>query len=374
MTHTIESVCFVVPTYNEAQNIAPLLHQLLGIIDSVPWQGHVLVVDDSSPDGTGVLVTELAQTDARVRLLSGQREGLGAAYTRGMQYVLDEMQVDAIVQMDADFSHAPMDATRLIAGLEDADVVVGSRYVAGGSIDLRWGRRRRLLSRGGNLCARLIAGIKGVRDCTAGFKAIRVRALRSIMPLRLSVQGYVFQVAMLHALMIDGARIKEIPIHFYDRHAGETKLGWKDSLEFFVHVWWLRLLARKTFIKFCLTGLSGVVVNLGSFVLLLGAGVNPYLSSPIAVELSIIWNFFINNYWTFRDRRMSTRKRVRGLRYNAIALSTLALSFATFALVHTAYPEFREVVAQLIAVLPAALVNYFANSYWTFKADPQSHD
>ena len=151
--------------------------------------------------------------------------------------------------------------------------------------------------------ARYIAGIYRVGDCTAGFKAIRVSALKRAFPLRLPVQGYVFQVALLHSLMLSGARISELPIRFTDRQAGETKLGRRDIAEFLVHVWWLRLLSRKTFIKFALTGLTGVVVNLGCFQLLLSGGADAYLSSAVAIEISIIWNFFLNNYWTFRDRQ-----------------------------------------------------------------------
>ncbi len=367
---SIASVCFVMPTYNEAENIAPMLRQLLAIFDGLePVRARVLVVDDESPDGTADIVNEIAQGDGRVLLLSGSKQGLGSAYTRGFEYVLDHLDVDAIVQMDADFSHAPTDAPRLIDGLTDADVVIGSRYVAGGEVDASWGQGRRLLSYLGNLFARYVAGIYRVRDCTAGFKAIRTAALRGAFPLRLRVQGYVFQVALLHALMISKARIREIPIRFTDRRQGETKLGRRDLFEFFIHMWWLRLLSRKTFVKFALTGMSGVVVNLSCFQSLFVLGVNPYLCSAIAIEASIVWNFFVNNYWTFRDRTMTGRKRVRGLKFNLVSLVTLAVSFATFVLLRWLFPEEPHVMAQAIAILPAAMANYFANSYWTFRAD-----
>ncbi|NKB99201.1 MAG: glycosyltransferase [Pseudomonadales bacterium] len=362
----IRSACFIVPTYNEAENIVAIIRQILGL-ERAYLSVQVLVVDDSSPDGTANLVLELE--DERVCVLSGKKQGLGSAYIRGFAHVLEHMSVDAIVQMDADFSHAPTDASRLLAQLENSDVAIGSRYVAGGSVDPAWGLRRRLISKFGNMFARYVAGIYRVRDCTAGFKAIRVEALRRAFPLRLRVQGYVFQVASLHALHISGASIAEVPIYFADRAAGETKLGRDDVIEFFVHVWWLRLLSRKTFIKFALTGLSGVVVNLASFQLLLSTVTNPYLSSAIAIEASIIWNFFLNNFWTFRDRAISSRKRVRGLKFNAVSLLTLALSFSTFVLLRWLFPEHPAWLSQLISIFPAALANYFANSYWTFKSD-----
>lgn len=347
-----------------------MLRQLLGVIDSLaPIVGCVLIVDDKSPDGTGELVAEIAATDSRVLLLSGDKNGLGSAYTRGFAYVLEHLDVDMVVQMDADFSHAPTDAPRLIAGLQEADVVIGSRYTFGGEVDERWSVWRRLLSRCGNLFARYVAGIYNVGDCTAGFKAIRVSALRRAFPLRFSVQGYVFQVALLHALMISHARIKELPIRFTDRQAGQTKLGHRDIAEFFVHVWGLRLLSRKTFIKFALTGLTGVVVNLSCFQALRLAEIDPYLSSAVAIEISIIWNFFLNNYWTFRDRQISSRKRIRGLKFNIVSVLTLAVSFGSFVLMRWLAPDQPELFAQAIGILPAAMANYFANSYWTFRSD-----
>ncbi len=364
------SVCFVLPTYNEAENIGRMLRQVLAIVDGMRHiQGTVLVVDDNSPDGTAEIVADIASGDDRVLLLSGEKNGLGSAYTRGFEYVLAHLEVDMVVQMDADFSHAPTDAPRLIEALFDADVVIGSRYVLGGSVDERWGLWRRLISRCGNLFARYIAGIYRVGDCTAGFKAIRVSALRKAFPLRFRVQGYVFQVALLHSLMISGARIKELPIRFSDRQLGETKLGRRDVAEFLVHVWWLRLLSRKTFIKFALTGLTGVVVNLSCFQALLSVPVDPYLSSGLAIEISIVWNFFLNNYWTFRDRQMTGRKRVRGLKFNAISLLTLGVSFSSFVLLQWLWPQQPQLLSQAISIVPGAMANYFANSYWTFRAD-----
>ena len=128
----IRSACFVLPTYNEAQNIVAIIRQIL-VLGHANLTVQILVVDDSSPDGTADLVHAL--NDERVRVLSGQKRGLGSAYTRAFEYVLEHMSVDAVVQMDADFSHAPMDASRLLAQLANTDVAIGSRYVAGGSVD-----------------------------------------------------------------------------------------------------------------------------------------------------------------------------------------------------------------------------------------------
>jgi dolichol-phosphate mannosyltransferase len=154
-----------------------------------------------------------------------------------------------------------------------------------------------------------------------------------------------------------------------DRQLGQTKLGRRDIAEFFFHVWWLRLLSRKTFVKFAVTGLIGVAVNLGCFQGLLSTGLDPYLSSAVAIEISIIWNFFLNNYWTFRDRKITTRKRVRGVKFNLVSLLTLGVSFSSFVALRWLQPEQPAVLSQALSILPGAIANYFANSYWTFKPD-----
>ncbi len=233
-------VCFVVPTYNEAANITPLLERVTGLYPS--GDTAVLIVDDRSPDGTGDLVRAFATGDRRVHLLEGPRCGLGRAYVRGIRHALDELGAEVIVQMDADFSHDPADARRLLDRLgAGADVVIGSRYVAGGGIDNRWSLRRRLLSGWGNQLTRWVAGLRRVRDCTAGFKAISANALRAADIDGITARGQAFQVVLLHRLTRGGARVVEEPIFFRERDRGRTKLGWRDIVECLLVIWRLRL-------------------------------------------------------------------------------------------------------------------------------------
>ena len=366
--------CFVIPTYNEAPDIVPLLRRLTGLYRDADTA--FLIVDDESPDGTARLVREFAASDDRVRLLEGPRRGFGQAYVRGMVHALETLGAGVVVQMDADFSHDPADAGRLLARLAGggpgggADVAIGSRYVAGGTIDPRWHLGRRLLSRWGNRFARWIAGVRGVRDCTAGFKAIRADALRAAKVEDVRVRGHTFQVVLLHRLIHTGARVVEEPIHFRDREHGRTKLGIGSVLEFFYSIWWLRLASHRTLVKYGLTGLAGALVNLGSFQILLELGLHKFLASPIAIELSIVSNFLMNNYWTFADRAMLGRKRIRGLKYNLVALATLALSYATFVALSIPFPQASPVLLQACGIAPAAALNYFMNSYWTFRPAP----
>ena len=374
-------VCFVIPTYNEASDIVPLLRRLTGLYRDADTT--FLIVDDESPDGTARLAREFAASDDRVRLLEGPRRGFGQAYVRGMIHALDTLGADVVVQMDADFSHDPADAARLLARLAGgdpgrslppqvsagggADVAIGSRYVAGGSLDPRWHVGRRLLSRWGNRFARWVAGVRGVRDCTAGFKAIRADALRAAKVEDIRVQGHMFQVVLLHRLIHAGARVVEEPIHFRDREHGQTKLGIGSILEFFYNIWWLRLASHRTLVKYGLTGLVGALVNLGSFQILLELGLHKFLASPIAIEVSIVSGFLMNNYWTFADRTMPGRKRIRGLKFNLVALAALALNYATFVALSIPFPQASPVLLQACGIAPAAMLNYFMHSYWTFR-------
>ena len=367
------SVCFVVPTYNEAENIQLLIERIFqATLERADWQVQILVVDDQSPDGTGEIVADLAAEDPRILLLSAPKRGLGSAYARGFDYVANHLAVDVVVQMDADGSHNPKDCVQLVAQLQSDDgvqVVMGSRYVAGGGVDKSWGWHRRLISKLGNLAARFIVGMYHIKDCTSGVKAIRYDALRKVLPIAGAVQGYVFQVALLNALLLSGAKVVEHPIYFVDRQMGETKLGLRDVAEFLFQVWWLRLTSRNTFIKFGLVGLSGVFVNLAAFQFLLNMNWHSYLSSAVAIELSIVWNFWWNNYWTFAKRKLTSKKRIRGLKFNALSLVTLCVSVSSFVVLSEYVGVQPAVLAQAISIIPAAMANYFANSYWTFKSE-----
>ncbi len=221
-------VIVVVPTYNEAANLPPMAAALLAL----PVAGlRLLIVDDGSPDGTGQLADDLAARSAgRIAVLHrrGSR-GLGRAYRDGFRWAL-ENGADAIVQMDADFSHPPSDVTRLLERLAESDVAVGSRYTAGGSVADDWGAGRRTLSRSANAYARAILGLR-TRDATAGFKAWRRTALEAVDLDRIRSRGYLSQVEMAYVSERLGLRISEVPIRFEERRTGRSKMSLKVKLE-----------------------------------------------------------------------------------------------------------------------------------------------
>lgn len=226
----------VVPTYNELENLGHL-------IDAVRAHGYrVLVVDDASPDGTGELADQISRESAGVGVLHRPaKAGLGPAYAAGFDRALAE-GAEVVVEMDADFSHDPADLPRLIAALEGADLVIGSRYVPGGSTP-DWPLPRRLVSRGGNLYARSLLGIP-VRDATAGFRAFTAEALSRLPYREAESSGYGFQVEMAWRAHQSGLTIREIPVIFRDRSRGKSKMGLPIVIEamLLVTIWGLRRL------------------------------------------------------------------------------------------------------------------------------------
>lgn len=209
----------VLPTYNEAENVEPFVAAALA---KLPAAARVLIVDDSSPDGTGELADRLAGTEERVAVLHRPRkEGLGPAYIAGFRRAL-AAGADPILQMDSDFSHDPAYLPRLLEASRRADLVLGSRYVEGGGVR-DWGAARRAISRGGCAYARLVLGV-GVRDLTGGFKSIRRRLLEAIDLDSVTTRGYAFQVEITYRALRRGFEVIEVPIVFRDRRAGSSKM------------------------------------------------------------------------------------------------------------------------------------------------------
>jgi len=224
----------VIPTYNEKENIARLIGEVLEAVPTL----DILVVDDNSPDGTAAIVTGLAANDPRIRLMSRPgKQGLGTAYVAGFKDCLAR-GYQIICQMDCDFSHQPRYLQEFFREIASWDVVAGSRYVSGGRTE-NWGFKRKVLSRGGNLYARMILGVP-VSDLTGGFKCYRRAVLEAIDLDSFSAAGYAFQMETLFRAWKKGFKIKEIPIVFPDRTAGKSKLGQGIFWESLAMPWRLR--------------------------------------------------------------------------------------------------------------------------------------
>jgi dolichol-phosphate mannosyltransferase len=226
-------IVIVLPTYNEAEN----LPKLVSVLFSLPLELNVLVVDDHSPDGTGKIAEELSkQYHGKVTVLRrAGKLGLRSAYIEGFHKTF-EMGADAIVQMDADFSHDPAVLAEMSKRLTSCDVVIGSRYVKGGSLDERWPLWRKALSAFGNYYARTILGFP-LHDVTTGYRMWRREALEG-MPLdRIRSNGYIFLVEMAYVAFLMGYDITEVPIYFADRRWGKSKMSLKIQLEAAIRIW-----------------------------------------------------------------------------------------------------------------------------------------
>jgi dolichol-phosphate mannosyltransferase len=226
----------IIPTYNERENLVPLLKQIFA--EGLPLD--VLIIDDHSPDGTGAVADELAAGDPRVHVMHRPgKMGLGSAYVAGFRYAL-ERDYEAVFEMDADFSHNPDSLPEFLRELENADLVVGSRYLHGVTV-VNWPLKRLVLSYGANVYSRVITGIP-VKDLTGGYKCFRRQVLEALDLSRVKSDGYGFQIEINYKAWRKGFRIREIPIMFVDRRAGESKMNQKIVWEAAWMVWRLRLL------------------------------------------------------------------------------------------------------------------------------------
>ncbi len=221
----------IIPTYNEVENI----ERLIGLIGSHLPDTSILVVDDNSPDGTGAVVERLMHSNSRLHLLKRSGKlGLGTAYISGFRYAL-EKDFDYIFEMDADFSHNPEYLPRFLEAIEDADLVIGSRYVDGGGVE-NWSFLRKMISMGGSFYARTILSVP-IRDLTGGFKCFRRETLEAIDLDSVYSEGYSFQIEMTYRAYKKNLRIREIPIVFTERAGGKSKMSRRIFLEAVVRVW-----------------------------------------------------------------------------------------------------------------------------------------
>ncbi|MEU1624700.1 polyprenol monophosphomannose synthase [Streptomyces sp. NPDC020096] len=212
-------VLVIIPTYNEAENIKPIVAR---VRESVP-EAHLLIADDNSPDGTGKIADELASEDDQVNVLHRKgKEGLGAAYLAGFRWGIEE-GYGVLVEMDADGSHQPEELPRLLTALQNADLVLGSRWVPGGRV-VNWPKSREFLSRGGSTYSRLMLGVP-IRDVTGGYRAFRKETLEGLGMDEVASAGYCFQVDLAWRSVQKGFHVVEVPITFVERERGDSKMS-----------------------------------------------------------------------------------------------------------------------------------------------------
>ena len=363
-----QKICFVLPTYNEEENIE-------NIIELIIQESHnqsksvfsILVVDDNSSDQTQDIVKRVIDSANNVYLISGQKKGLGDAYKRGFVFALDSLEADVIFQMDADGQHDTALIPQFLNAIEEGrDVVIGSRYVAGGSMP-DFSMFRLLISKIGNLLVRYIGGAIHIKDCTSGYRAIKTSYLKDLNFGYLSTRGYSFQSSLICDLAWRGADILEIPIAFTSRKGGDSKLSLRDQIEFLLNIPKLGFRNMEDFIKYSLVGFLGVGVNLGVYTILTRYFNFSEIVAPlVSIECALILNFFLHNFWTFGNRSTQSRIRVRFLKFHLVSGLAAVINYLVFLSLFLIFGLY-DILANLTGIAVAAVFNYLINSNWTWK-------
>jgi dolichol-phosphate mannosyltransferase len=357
-----KSISIIVPTYNERDNITPLIERIDHAMS--PRDYEVVFVDDNSRDGTAELINSLSGQYPVRALVRKDERGLATAVIHGIEH----SEGGTIVVMDADLQHPPEVIPALLNKIESgADIAIASRYVEGGRMK-EWGLVRRIISKVAIMLARLLLpATRKVKDPMSGFFALKRQALGKS---RLKPTGY----KILLEILIEGKfqKAAEVPFTFENRSLGESKLNAHQQIEYLKHLFSLMWRAGELlrFIKFCLVGASGVGVNLGIFWLLTrlgGMGEKDFLALAIAIEVSIITNFTLNEFFTFRDRRTPGASFfIRLLKFNVICIAGAGVQAGIYALLHHALGVY-DLVSNLIGIIIAMLWNYLLNTWLTWK-------
>ena len=363
-------ICFVLPTYNEEENIGNIIQQILKEEKSLSKHTFtILVVDDNSTDETQTIVQSYISSNSKVHLVTGQKKGLGDAYKRGFKYALNDLKADLIFQMDSDGQHDTSLIPDFVSYIEEGkDVVIGSRFVEGGTTpDFSFSRL--LMSKVGNLLVRYVGGITQLQDCTSGYRAIRASYLKELDFSYLSTRGYSFQSSLICDLAWRGADISEIPIEFSSRQGGDSKLALRDQIEFLLNIPRLGFRNLEDFMKYSLVGVSGVFVNLGLYLFLTRYyEISEVVAPLIAIESALISNFILNNFWTFGKRITQSRIRVKFVKFHLVSGFSALINYSAFLTLFLVFGLY-DILANLIGIGLAAIVNYLINSNWTWKGN-----
>lgn len=316
MVTTTKRVVIIVPTYNEKGNIeklvSVLVEDIFPLLDQ-KYQVTILVVDDSSPDGTGEIVRGLKTQYPDLELLSNTKKmGLGNAYIRGMEFALTKLKAEVIFQFDADLQHDPEKIPPMLEKIDQGyDLVLGSRYIPGGGIPENWGLYRKFLSIVGNLTIRIVITKFDIHDWTTGYRALKAKVVETILP-ELNEErfmGYTFQIGFLHKAVRRGFKVAEVPFVFRDRKLGRSKLGAeyiKNTLLYILKVRAKEIVVSRIF-KFVVVGTVGALVQLST--LQIFRTFLPYLLAFfLSIELAVGSNFILSNLWTFSDRKLKLKQ------------------------------------------------------------------
>ena len=359
----MKKAVIIIPTYNERGNIERLVNILENeIFPRIKnYKMEILVVDDNSPDGTADIVRELGEKWDNIALNTGKKEGLGAAYVRGMNLAVNKMGADVLFEMDGDLSHDPEKIPEFLEKIDKGfDLVVGARYIKGGSIPENWGIHRKIYSIIGNLIVRIILMRFWHHDWTSGYRALKKEVFEEIKPQLHEFKGYTFQVSFLHKAIARRYKVTEVPFHFTDRTLGKSKIAPREYIfDLLRYIITARIyeLIHSPFLKYAITGFIGFLIN--AITLEIFAEIfkfAPPIAAALSAELSIIWNFIVNNFWAFGQHKITSPWKIiiKFPQFNLVSFGSLAI-ITSIVTVGTHFFGNNTLVRQLSLIIAVGL-------------------
>jgi len=365
-------VVVIIPTYNERENVERMIDVLEEeIFPKIKKnQMEILFVDGKSPDGTAEMVKKKMEKYSNLNLfLEEKREGLGAAYKKGMNYAVEKLGADAVIEMDCDFQHDPKYILDLVEKFNQGyDYVIGSRFVKGGSIPKEWNFYRKFLTVvGSSLFSRIVLffpNINKVKDVSTGLKLTRVKNVLDKVDFAKIANDFVYKTQMLYQIVNMGAKVVEIPLQFKLREKGETKMGFNTVIGTFKAIIILRLTDQKTlhFIKFGTVGFIGYLVNAFFLYLFAKIGFREWAAWAGSTELAIISNFTFNNLWTFKTEKITGLGKLlyKFFQFNLTSAGALAIQTGVGTLGVTIFgSQYRQILLPIIILFLVLPYNYF---------------
>lgn len=327
-------ITIIIPTYNEKENIGPLIDKLETVISGQPKHSiNILVVDDNSPDKTQDVVEDKMTRYKNLSMVVGKKEGLGKALLRGMEHASGKWNSDYFIQMDADFSHDPAVIPSMIQKAEKGhDFIIGTRYIPGGSIPSNWGIHRKILSIYGNYFTRLVLGHWKIHDWTTGYRMIRREIFEKVKHELKDFSGYTYQASFLHKSVHQKAKIGEVPINFIDRKYGKSKMTGEYFKNMLMYIVKSRIyeFVSPNFLKVCIVGVIGFIINTIGLEVFVKFGLHPSLASAIGAEVAIFSNFTLNNFWSFKDRKLKRHNiPAKFIQFNIFSFGSVVIQAGT---------------------------------------------
>ena len=372
-------IVIIIPTYNERENTLKMIDSLSGIINQTgKHHTEVLYVDANSPDGTAEIIKNKQKEYSWLKLLvEEKKEGLGMAYAKGMKFAMEKLNADYLVEFDADFQHRPEDIPKLIAQIDNGgDYIIGSRYIKGGSIPKEWELDRKLLSKIGNLVARILLILPHIHDVTGGFKLSRVKGFMDSFDFNtLLSRSFAYKIHLLFYMVQKGARVKEVPVKFQLRASGDSKIIKNELQETLKVIFLLQSRNPRTIrlFRFATVGFFGYLIN----ALFLKIFTELQLSGLIvwggSTEMAIVSNFTLNNLWTFKADQIKGIKDLvfKFLQFNLTSMGGLLIQTTTGLISDSLLKSdsYRQIVLPITIVLLILPYNYliYTRVIWKTK-------